>query len=92
MRSKAPGPDGINMEAFISRGRKLNVYLSILFNLFLLYGHVPEDPDAFHQATIIPLVMCKSGDLSDVTNYIPIALSNSILYNQNIRMTVICFK
>jgi len=42
------------------------VYLSILFNLFLLYGDVPDD---FHQATTIPLVKCKSGDLSDVNNY-----------------------
>lgn len=74
-RGKAPGPDGINMEAFIFGGRKLNLYLSILFNLFLLYGYVP---DAFHQATIIPLVKCKSGDLSDVNNYRAIALSNSI--------------
>jgi len=63
------------MEAFIFGDRKLIVYLSILFNLFLLYGYVP---DAFHQATIIPLVKCKSGDLSDVNNYRAIALSNSI--------------
>ena len=35
-------------------------------------------PDAFCQLTIIPLVKCKSGDLSDVNNYRAIALSNSI--------------
>ena len=63
------------MEAFISGGRKLNLYLSVLFNLFLLYGDVP---DAFHEATIIPLVKCKSGDISDINNYKAIALSNSI--------------
>jgi len=49
--------------------------LSILFNLFLLYGYVPT---SFYQATIIPLVKCKSGDLTDVNNYRAIALSNSI--------------
>jgi len=46
-----------------------------LFNLFLIHGYVP---DAFCQATIIPLVKCKSGDLTDVNNYRAIALSNSI--------------
>jgi len=61
-----------------------------LFNLFILYGYVQE---AFHQATIIPLVFfaitsavmnkveyikCKSGDLDDVNNYRAIALSNAI--------------
>ena len=72
---KAPGPDNIHMEAFIHGGHRLNLYLSLLFNLFLLYGYVPE---TFHQATIIPLVKCKTGDLSDVNNYRAIALSNSI--------------
>ena len=72
---KSPGPDGIHMEAFIHGGHRLNLYLSILFNLFLMYGYVP---DAFCRATIIPLVKCKSGDLSDVNNYRAIALSNSV--------------
>ena len=72
---KAPGPDGIHMEAFIFSCNRLKIYLSMLFNLFLLYGYVPE---AFSQSTIIPLVKCKSGDLSDVNNYRAIALSNAI--------------
>lgn len=72
---KAPGPDGINMEALKHSGNRLKLYLSILFNLLMLYGYVP---DAFHQATIIPLVKCKSGDLSDVNNYRAIALSNAV--------------
>jgi len=58
-RGKSPGPDGIHMEAFIHGGPRLNLLLSILFNVFLLYGYVP---DAFHRATIIPLVKCKTGD------------------------------
>jgi hypothetical protein len=74
-RGKAPGPDGIHTEAFIFGGHRLSLYLSILFNIFLEYGYVP---DAFHRATIIPLVKCKNGDLSDVNNYRAIALSNSV--------------
>jgi hypothetical protein len=66
-------------------GRRLCLYISILFSLFVAYGYVP---DAFHRATIIPLVKCKNGDLSDANNYRAIALSNamtkileSVLYN-----------
>jgi len=74
-RGKAPGPDNIHMEAFIYGGHRLQLLLSCLFNLFLQYGYVP---DAFHRATIIPLVKCKTGDMTDVNNYRAIALSNSI--------------
>jgi len=71
---KSPGPDGIHMEAFTHVGHRLNLYLSIWFNIFLMYGYVP---DAFHQATILPLIKCKSKDLSDVNNYRALALSIS---------------
>ena len=74
-RGKAPGPDGINMEAFQFGGNRLKLYLTILCNMFVLYGYVPV---AFCQATIIPLVKCKSGDLTDTNNYRAIALSNAI--------------
>jgi len=72
---KAAGPDGIRTEALIYGCRRLHVYMCILFNLFLMHGYVPDD---FCQSTIIPLVKCKSGDLSDVNNYRAIASSNSI--------------
>ena len=72
---KAAGPDGIQMEAIINGGHRLKLYLSILFNLFIHFGYLPT---GFCGATIIPLVKCKSGDLSDVNNYRAIALSNSV--------------
>lgn len=62
------------MEAFIYGGQRLKLYLSILFNLFFVHGYVP---DVFCQSTIIPLVKCKSGDLSDVNNYRAIVIANS---------------
>ena len=65
----------IIMEAFIYGGQRLKLYLSILFNLFFVHGYVP---DVFCQSTIIPLVKCKSGDLSDVNNYRAIAIANSV--------------
>ena len=52
----------------------MKLYLTILFNMFALHGYVPV---AFCQATI-PLVKCKSGDLTDTNNYRAIALSNAI--------------
>jgi len=65
----------IIMEAFIYGGQRLKLYLSILFNLFFVHGYLP---DVFCQSTIIPLVKCKSGDLSDVNNYRAIAIANSV--------------
>ena len=74
-RSKAPGPDGIHMEAFLYGSHRLCVCMSILLNMCLIYGYVPDD---FHLASITPLVKCKTGDLSDVNNYRAIAVSNSV--------------
>ena len=59
-RNKAPGPDGIRMEAFIFAGHRLRVLLSILFDMFIKCSHVPS---AFCESTIVPLVKCKTRDL-----------------------------
>jgi len=56
-------------------GRRLCLYISILFNFVIAYGYVM---DAFHLATVIPLVKCKNGDLTYVNNCRAIAISNSI--------------
>jgi hypothetical protein len=72
---KATGPDGIAMEAFINGGLRLAVHLCILFNIFIDYQYLPK---TFMQSVMIPLIKCKSGDLSDVNNYRAIALSNAI--------------
>jgi hypothetical protein len=74
-RSKAAGPDGIAMEAFLFGNARLHVHLSIMFNLFLSHCHIPQ---LFSQSVIVPLVKAKSGDLSDINNYRAIALSNAI--------------
>ena len=70
-----PGPDGLHIEAFQHGRHRLKFYLSILFNLLLLHGCVP---DAFYQSVIIPSVRYKAGDSSYVNNYRAITLSNSI--------------
>ena len=72
---KAVGPDGVAMEALVYGGQRLFVHLCILFNLFLTYKYLPND---FMESAIVPLVKCKSGELSDVNNYRAIAISNSL--------------
>ena len=71
---KAIGMDGIAMEAFIHGGHRLHVHLSMMFNMFLRFGYVPE---SFMRSIIIPL-KCKTCDLSDVNNYRAIAISTAV--------------
>ena len=49
--------------------------LCILFNMCMKIGYLPSQ---LMSAVIVPLVKCKTGDLSDVDNYRAITLSNSI--------------
>jgi len=74
-KNKAAGPDGLQAEAFIYGHARLHAHLSILFSLLFKHRYAP---DKFAQSTIVPLVKCKGGDLTDVNNYRAIMLSNSI--------------
>ena len=74
-KGKAAGPDGLAVEAYIYGSSKLFIHLSILFNLVITHCYLP---DAFMQSTIVPLVKCKGGDITDINNYRAIALSNSL--------------
>jgi len=47
----------------------------MVFNMFLRFDYVP---DSFMNSAIIPLVKCKTGDLSDVNNYRAIAISTAV--------------
>ena len=63
------------MESYIFGGHRLSVYLSILFYLFIKFGCVPDN---LSLAVIVPLVKCKSGDITDINNYRAITLPNSL--------------
>ena len=39
--SKAPGLDGISMEAFIHGGDRLGIHLALLFNCFICHSYLP---------------------------------------------------
>ena len=51
------------------------IILSILFDMFIKCGYVPL---AFCESAVVPLVKCKTCDLTAVNNYRVIALSNAI--------------
>ena len=72
---KAPGPDGIAMEALIFGSHRLHVHLCVLFNLFIRFSYLPS---VFMQSVMIPLVKNKCVDLSDLNNYRAIALSSAL--------------
>ena len=73
--NKACGPDGIHVEAYVFGCHRLYVNISLLFNLCVRYGYLPND---FMTTFISPLAKCASGDLTDVHNYRAISLSNTI--------------
>ena len=72
-KGKSAGPDGLDIEAFIHGGACLDTHLGVLYNLFLTHCYVPK---ICVQSTIVPLVKCKGGDLTDTNNYRAITLSN----------------
>ena len=74
-RGKAPGPDGIAMEAIIFGGQRLHIHLCLLFNLFVQLGYLPT---MFMHSVMIPIVKNKCGDLSDLNNYRAIAISSAL--------------
>ncbi len=71
---KAVGPDDVSMEAVVYGGQRLAVYLTMLFNCCFVTCYLPAK---FSSSVIVPLVKCKTGQLSDVNNYRAIAITNS---------------
>jgi hypothetical protein len=74
-QGKSIGNDGIAMEAYIHGGSRLHIHIALLFNLFARYSYVPSH---FMKCIFVPLVKCKTGDLSDVNNYRAISVSTAI--------------
>ena len=72
---KSAGPDGIGAEYLKFSNIKIHVLLSMCFTLCLAHGYLPP---AMIETTIVPIVKNKSGNLSDSSNYRPIALATII--------------
>ena len=72
---KFAGPDGIGAEYLKFSNIKKHVLLSLCFTLCLSHGYMPP---AMIETTIVPTVKNKSGNLSDSSNYRPIALTTIV--------------
>jgi hypothetical protein len=64
-QGKSVGNNGIAMEANIHGGSRLHIHTAFLFDLFVRYSYIRSH---FMKCSIVPLVKCKTGDLSDVNN------------------------
>ena len=72
---KSAGPDGIGAEYLKFSNIKIHVLLSLCFTLCLAHGYLPP---AMIETTIVPIVKNKAGNLSDSSNYRPIALATIV--------------
>ena len=68
-------PDGIGAEYLKFSNIKIHILLSLCFTLCLAHGYLPP---AMIETTIVPIVKNKSGNLSDSSNYRPIAFPANI--------------
>ena len=71
---KSCGVDGLAAEHFLFAHRITHVFLSLLFNTFIIHGYLPAD---FMKTAIVPIIKNKTGDTSDKNNYRPIALATA---------------
>ena len=70
---KCAGSDGISAECFKFSNTKIHVLLSLLFSMCLFHGYLPSK---LIKTTIVPIVINKSGNISDSNNYRSIEIAN----------------
>ena len=71
---KFSGPDDISPESLKFADNRLSVLLSLCFSICISHGYVPHDVII---STIVPIVKNKCGNLSESSNYRPIALATT---------------
>ena len=74
-KGKSGGLDNLSAEHLLYAGQRLDIMLSLLFNLCIVHGFLP---DHLISSVLIPIVKYRSGDVMDKGNYRPIALSSVI--------------
>ena len=72
---KSAGADGITAEHLRYVHYCVCIYLSVLFNLCVSHGFIPEDCLI---TDIVPILKCKNKDATNVGNYRPIAVATTI--------------
>ena len=68
--NKAPGPDCISAENLLYADESLRLFLSELFNICIVHGDIPN---SCLNTTIVPICKNKNGNMSDTSNYRPVA-------------------
>ena len=71
-RGKAYGPDMLASEHFIHADKKISVLLTLVFNSMMLHGYLPSK---IMDTILILIVKDKKGNICDVDNYRPIAIT-----------------
>jgi len=71
--NKAPGLDFISAEYLLYAGESLCFFLRVLFNMCIVHGFVPNSC-----VTIIPICKNKTGNMSETSNYRPVAVATVV--------------
>ena len=72
-RGKSPGNDGMSAEHLMHASHTLFPMLTKLFTSCVTHGYLPEK---LLDVVVVPIVKNRCGNVSDKSNYRPIALSN----------------
>jgi len=72
---KAPGPDCISAEHLLYADESLLFFLSELFNMCSVHGYTPN---SCLKATIVPICKTKNGNMSNTSNYRPVAVATVV--------------
>ena len=70
---KASGLDTLSAEHFRYANNRISVLLSLCFNAMLIHSHVPK---TFSYTVLVPIIKNKNGDITDIDNYRPIAITS----------------
>jgi len=73
--SKSPGSDCISAEHLVYADESLRFFLRELFNMCIVHGYVPNSS---LNTTVVPICKSKNGNMSDTSNYRPVALATVV--------------
>ena len=73
--NKTPGPDRISAGHLLYADESLRFFLSELFNMCIVHGYIPN---SCLNTTIIPICKNKNGNMSDTSNYRPVAVATVV--------------
>ena len=73
--NKSPGPDCISAEHLLYADESLRFFLSELFSMCIVHRYIPN---SCLNTTIVPIWKNKNGNMSDTSNYRPVAVATVV--------------